>query len=290
MRGTVSAGMALALHELGLLPAFDAVYGSSAGAISGAWLLSSNPEGLRGWADPEYARTLIRWSSLLRGRPVVDVRTLIEVLYQTEFPMDFDSVLASPVEYHPLGTDAETGESTDLRPLIANPVELRLALRASASLPFLAGPPVELRGRRFYDAGVAESIPFRTPLAGGATHVLVLRSRRPLSINGADPHLDGSTGSDVSPALRPPRSIRLLTRTTLRNESTALRAALLTRRVRTAADVARIIAMGAEGKTLMIYPPTTTPPVSRLTTDSRLLTAALESGRGGHAHLFTADS
>jgi len=273
MRGTVSAGMALALHELGLVPAFDAAYGSSAGAITGAWLLSSTPEGLRGWADPDYARTLIRWSALLRGRPVVDVRTLVEVVYQTEFPMDFDSVLASQVEYHPLGTDAETGESTDLRPLIADPVELRLALRASASLPFLAGPPVELRGRRFYDAGVAESIPFRTPLAQGATHVLVLRSRRPLTIKGAGPRVNGS------PVTRPPHSIRVLNRTTLRNESLALRTALLTRRVRTATDVARIIAMEAEGKALMIYPPATTPPVSRLTTDSRLLSGALESGR-----------
>lgn len=284
MRGTVSAGMALALHELDMVNAFDAVYGSSAGAITGAWLLSSTPEGLRGWADPDYARTLIRWSSLLRGRPVVDVRSLIEVVYQTEFPMDFASVLASPIEYHPLGTDAENGESTDLRPLIDDPVELRLALRASASLPFLAGPPVQLRGRRFYDAGVAESIPFRTPLAQEATHVLVLRSRRPLSPNGADRHLNGST---VSPAMRAPRSIRILTRTTLRNESLALRTALLTRRVRTAADVARIIAMEAEGKALMVYPPTTTPPVSRLTTDSRLLSAALESGREAAHELIT---
>src|SRR5215475_12182253 len=105
MRGMVSAGMALALHELGVVSAFDAVYGASAGAITGAWLLSSTPEGLRGWADQDYAKTLIRWSSLLRGRPVVDVRTLIEVVYQTEFPMDFDSILASPIEYHPLGTD-----------------------------------------------------------------------------------------------------------------------------------------------------------------------------------------
>jgi predicted patatin/cPLA2 family phospholipase len=273
MRGTVSAGMALALHELGLVPAFDAVYGSSAGAITGAWLLSPTPEGLRGWADPDYARTLIRWSALLRGRPVVDVRTLVEVVYQTDFPMDFDSVLASQVEYHPLGTDAESGESTDLRPLIASAVELRLALRASASLPFLAGPPVELRGRRFYDAGVAESIPFRTPLAQGATHVLVLRSRRPMALNGPGRHPNGS------PVPRPPRSVRILTRTSLRNESLALRTALLTRRVRTAADVARIIAMEAEGKALMIYPPATTPPVSRLTTDSRLLSGALESGR-----------
>ena len=40
MRGVISAGMALALDELGLVPAFDAVYGASAGAITGAWLLS----------------------------------------------------------------------------------------------------------------------------------------------------------------------------------------------------------------------------------------------------------
>ncbi|HEX3711874.1 MAG TPA: patatin-like phospholipase family protein [Trebonia sp.] len=301
MRGTVSAGMALALHELGLTNAFDAVYGASAGAITGAWLLSSTPEGLRGWADPDYARTLIRWSALLRGRPVVDVRTLVEVVYQTEFPMDFASVLASPVEYHPLGTDAVTGESTDLRPFIATAAELRLALRASASLPFLAGPPVQLRDRRFYDAGVSESVPFRTPLAQGATHVLVLRSRRPLAAetpaetaaeaDGAA-ELDGWTGpaartadpggsavpADVR-AARPPRSIRLLARTALRRESLALRTALLTRPVRSAADVARIAIAEARGTALTIYPTPSTPPVSRLTTDAAMLAAALEAGR-----------
>ena len=287
MRGTVSAGMALALHELGVVPAFDAVYGASAGAITGAWLLSSTPEGLRGWADPDYARTLIRWSALLRGRPVVDVRTLIEVIYQTEFPMDFGSVLASEIEYHPLGTDAETGKSTDLRPLIGTPVELRLALRASASLPFLAGPPVELRGQRFYDAGVAESIPFRTPLAQGATHVLILRSRRPFAVepaNGSTAH--SSTAPNGAPVPRPPRSTLFLTRTTLRKESLALRTALLTRPARTVADVARITAREAEGKALTIYPPATVPPVTRLTTDARLLEAALESGRAATRELF----
>ena len=315
MRGTVSAGMALALHEFGLVNAFDAVYGASAGAITGAWLLSSTPEGLRGWADPDYARTLIRWSSLLRGRPVVDVRTLVEVVYQTDFPMDFASVLASPVEYHPLGTDAETGEATDLRPLIGDPAELRLALRASASLPFLAGPPVELRGRRFFDAGVAESVPFRTPLAQGATHVLVLRSRRPFASedpagqrdddadavaavldepaepagerpNGQRPseHRRGGQRPNVhrrpsQSGATPPRSIRILVRTALRHESLALRTALLTRPVRNAADVAHIALKEAEGKALTIFPPRSTPPVSRLTTDPRMLAEALEAGR-----------
>ena len=142
MRGTISAGMALALDELGLVPAFDAVYGASAGAITAAWLLS-RPQGLRGWTEPAYARTFIRRSGLLRGRPVADVRALIEELYQTTFPMDFAAVLASPIEFHPLATDAATGQSTDLRPLVGTPAELRLALRASAALPLLAGPPVE---------------------------------------------------------------------------------------------------------------------------------------------------
>jgi predicted patatin/cPLA2 family phospholipase len=300
MRGTISAGMALALHELGVVSAFDAVYGSSAGALTGAWLLSSEPDRLRGWADPDYAKTLIRWSSLLRGRPVVDIRTLVEEVYQTEFPMDFASILASPIEYHPLGTDAETGQSTDLRPLISTPVELRLALRASASLPFLAGPPVELGGRRFYDAGVAESIPFRTPLAQGATHVLLLRSRRPFTPEQLDPQAndlddlndpldddpDGPPGPDGTSPPRVPRSSRILARTALRRESLELRTALLTRPVRTAADVARIKLHEAEGKALMIYPPPSVPPVSRLTTDPRLLAAGLESGRQAARDLF----
>lgn len=298
MRGTISAGMALALHELGLMPAFDAVYGASAGAISGAWLVSSRPEGLRGWAEPSYAKTLIRLSGPLRGRPVVDVRTLVEVVYQTQWPMDFGSVLASAVEYHPLATDAASGEATDLRPLIGGPAELRLALRASASLPFLAGPPVRLRGRRFYDAGVAESIPFRTPLAQGATHVLVLRSRRALppanatdaaAPNGVDPDdLTGVTAAALSvndgdPASagnpRPPREVRILARTALRKESPELRTALLTRSARTAADVARIAELEASGRAMSIRPPLDSPPVSRLTTDGALLAAGFEAGR-----------
>ena len=51
MRGTISAGMALALDELGLVSAFDAVYGASAGAITGAWLLSL-PQGLPAGPNP----------------------------------------------------------------------------------------------------------------------------------------------------------------------------------------------------------------------------------------------
>src|ERR1044071_2792696 len=40
MRGVVSAGMVAALEELGFRDCFDAVYGSSAGAISGAYFIA----------------------------------------------------------------------------------------------------------------------------------------------------------------------------------------------------------------------------------------------------------
>ena len=245
MRGTISAGMALALDELGLVTAFDAVYGASAGAITGAWLLS-RPQGLRGWTEPAYARAFIRRSGLLRGRPVADVRSLIEELYQTTFPMDFAAVLASPIEFHPLATDAITGQSTDLRPLVGTQVELRLALRASAALPLLAGPPVELGGRRFYDAGLSESVPYRTALAQGATHVLVLRSRRdpPTAPDGKAPDGQAPDGQALD-APAPPRSARLIARTTLRRESPALRATFLARDARRAEDDRRLAAYQA---------------------------------------------
>jgi predicted patatin/cPLA2 family phospholipase len=294
MRGTVSAGMALALDELGLVTAFDAVYGASAGAITAAWLLS-RPEGLRGWTEPAYARAFIRRSGLLRGRPVADVRALIEELYQTTFPMDFAAVLASPIEFHPLATDAATGQSVDLRPMVGTPAELRLALRASAALPLLAGPPVEFAGRRFYDAGLSESVPYRMALAQRATHVLVLRSRRdPLTV--PDGHV-------------PARSVRLIARTTLRRESPALRAVFLARDARLAADDRRLAeyqsapappspastppappspasnsaaatsAPVALAAVFSIRPSAGSPVVSRLATDGRLLRAAFESGR-----------
>jgi predicted patatin/cPLA2 family phospholipase len=316
MRGTISAGMALALDELGLVSAFDAVYGASAGAITGAWLLS-RPQGLLGWTEPAYARAFIRRSALLRGRPVADIRALIEELYQTTFPMDFAAVLASPVEFHPLATDAATGQSADLRPLCGTPADLRLALRASAALPLLAGPAVQFHGRRFYDAGLSESVPYRTALAQGATHVLVLRSRRgPIAVPE-----DGRV---------PARSARVIARTALRRETPALRAAFLGRDARLAADDRRLAeyqsapppeppatpqpsapqpsaplgaaplpsaplpsaplgaaplaasvtpASGASAAVFSIRPPAGSPAVSRLATDGRLLRAAFESGR-----------
>jgi hypothetical protein len=168
--------------------------------------------------------------------------------------MDFAAVLASPVEFHPLATDAATGQSTDLRPLCGSPAELRLALRASAALPLLAGPPVQLDGRRFYDAGLSESVPYRTALAQGATHVLVLRSRRePAAAQAA-----GEAAATTLDGRGPARSARMIARTALRRETPALRTAFLGRDARLADDDRRLA--DYQSAPPATAPPATTPP------------------------------
>lgn len=273
MRGSVSAGMALALHELGLLGAFDAVYGASAGAISAAWLVSSRPEGLRGWADQSFASALIRKRNLLRGRPLVDVERLIEQIYVHEFPLDYASILANPLELHPLATDIDTGEVADLHRELTDCPALRLAIRASAALPVLAGAPIKLGGHRYFDAGLAESVPFRQALRDGATHVLVLRSR---------PALAGAAAERVEPSL----GARFVARVALRRHPAQLRASYLCRAARLVDDDRVLAAYDDDGAplgdraVLSLRPDASMPAVSRLETNSSLLGEAFEIGRG----------
>ncbi|BBH69532.1 patatin family protein [Actinoplanes sp. OR16] len=274
MRGTVSAGMALALHEAGVTGAFDAVYGASAGAITGAWLLSGTPEKLSGWAEPSYARAMIRLSNVWRGKPMVDVHHLVEHIYAEVENMDFAAILGNAIEYHPLATDCATGESTDLRPLLTGPAELRLALRASAALPLLAGPPVRLGGRRFYDAGLAESVPYRTALAQGATHVLVLRSRPPIT-------------AAAGPAAEPSWGARMIARTALRGHTPELHRSYLARALRLHEDEATLAEYDRSGAAVLsIRPPASAPVVGRLTKDGAVLLAALEAGRSAARTVF----
>ena len=182
MRGAVSGGMALGLDELGLAGAFDAAYGSSAGTLNAMWLVS----GRRARRHPDVDRPAARRRADLApprrccgGARWSTSQRLVEERYEQLSPGLFDAVLAGRTELHPIATDVETAEAVDLHAASSTTRRsLRLALRASAALPLLAGPPVAIDGRRYIDAGLSAAIPFRAALADGATHVLVLRSRR----------------------------------------------------------------------------------------------------------------
>lgn len=179
MRGSVSGGMALGLDELGLADNFDAAYGSSAGTLNAMWLLSGRIRaGMPTWTDPGLNKELISWRRMIGRRPIVDVQRLIERRYEQLSPGLFTSVLASKTELHPIATEVSTGQAVDLNFHVTDEVSLREAIRASATLPLLAGDPVTIGGSRYLDAGLSAAIPLHAAIADGATHVLVLRSRR----------------------------------------------------------------------------------------------------------------
>jgi predicted patatin/cPLA2 family phospholipase len=270
MRGAVSGGMALALDELGLRDAFDAAYGSSAGSLNAMWLVSGRVrEGIPTWVDPKLVNELIKPARLLRGGPVVDITTLVEERYEQLAPGLFDAVLAAGTELHPIATDVESATAVDLHDRIADDRTLRLALRATACLPLLAGPPVQLDGRRFIDAGLSAAIPFRAAIEDKATHVLVLRSRR----HGE--RVEPSTGLGAA-----------LTARALRRVSPALERAFLTRVEREHADEDFLDAPPSEPAILSIHPPPGSPVPSRLERDIEVVRAGLEAGRqAAHAAL-----
>jgi predicted patatin/cPLA2 family phospholipase len=267
MRGAVSGGMTLALHEAGLTRCFDAAYGSSAGALGAAWLMSGQVDaGLQTYFDAGIVDRVIRPRRAVGRGPIVDMDHMIGTIYERVAPGFFELVLASPVDLHPLATDVETGEAVDLHDAIHDVASLRDALRATSRLPLLAGPPVVLDGRRYLDAGLSAAIPFRAAMAGGATHILLLRSRR--------------AGDRTAP---PSRASRLVFARLLRRLGPEVAAAYLSRAQREGEDEDELERRAAdpalEPHILTIRTAADAPTVSRLERDSSKLGPALEAGR-----------
>jgi predicted patatin/cPLA2 family phospholipase len=171
MRGVVSAGMSAAIEQLGLTDAFD-----SAGAFNGAFLLAGQAAYLtalypHGFGNPDFVGV----AQLLRGRPVFDMDYVVGDVWRRQRPLRTDAILASEIALHCTATDVATAAITDLTDL-TDDAEIRGAIRASGRLPWLAGPPVEFRGRRWLDATLAEAIPIHAARTT-ATDMLVLQTR-----------------------------------------------------------------------------------------------------------------
>jgi predicted patatin/cPLA2 family phospholipase len=176
MRGVVSAGMTAAIEQLGLRDAFDEVHGASAGAFNGAFLLAGQAAYLaalypHGFGDP----TFVSLRQVLRGRALFDMDYVIGEVWRRQRPLRIEEILNSGIELHCTATDADSAEIVDLTHL-RDGDDIRCAMRASGRLPWLAGPPVQFRGRRWLDATLAEAIPVHAAQTT-ATDMLVLQTR-----------------------------------------------------------------------------------------------------------------
>lgn len=178
MRGVISGGMLAALEDLGLWDAFDGVYGSSSGALNGAYA----------YAGDNWKQLAIYWEHLTDRRFISPLRGLTGNLIGLDYA--FDEVVGRAV---PLDADAVLDSKAPLTVAItlvdelrteavssfAGPADLVAALRASAWLPLAVRGTSTFRGRRAIDGALLTVHPFRLALLDGCTHVLCLSTRPP---------------------------------------------------------------------------------------------------------------
>jgi len=229
MRGCISAGMVCAVHHLNLTDSFDVVYGSSAGTIVGAYLIT----GQLPWFGPEVyydclttaGKRFIDTRRLLRaigfglldprllkdvltrpthGKPVLNLPYLLNTTLQQKKALDWDKFVekqkVQPLKVVASGCKSEKAMVFDYESkAFENREELAMSMHASCLLPGIAGPLMNfdtragshpgakkfvlgnnLKGDRYEplaDALLFEPLPYRSAVAEGATHVVVIRSR-----------------------------------------------------------------------------------------------------------------
>ncbi|MCF4164201.1 patatin-like phospholipase family protein [Zavarzinia compransoris] len=205
MRGVVAGGMVSALEALGLVDCIDVVYGTSAGACAGAYMLAGQAlQGTSIFYEDINNPTFLRIGRVLIRRPIMRVDYLIDHVMRRSRPLDTAAVLASPIPLVMMTTDVETGKAHALRDFPDGDSVLE-GLRATTRLPLVAGMPVTWRdGRQLVDGALTEPIAVETAAVEGATHILVLTTRHDIgTVDGGKvrPWFARMLARHVSPAV-----------------------------------------------------------------------------------------
>jgi predicted patatin/cPLA2 family phospholipase len=193
MRGAFGAGVQAGFAEAGLsFDAFDALYGSSAGALNLMYWVSRWPRrGTRVYLDEltrredpaflRYRTPLELFSKLFRGEPVMDLKAIERAMGSAQ-PIDKDAILRhhAPILFPLTRADNLTTDMLDVRSLSKD--LLLPTLLAAAAVPVLCDH-YQLEGCPFLDGAFAAPLPVTRALADGYSDLVVIltlpRWRRP---------------------------------------------------------------------------------------------------------------
>lgn len=177
MRGVVSAGMLVALEQLGITGCIDLVVGTSAGALAGAFFVDGRAvEGSVLFYTELHDEPFLDRSRLLRREAALDLHYLVDSAAVSR-GLDFGAVADSPIPLYATVSPADPESSRRMFRVDGDMERVSSILKASASLPVLAGSAKLVDGEHYLDGGLHEQIPWRTAASLGATHVLVLPSK-----------------------------------------------------------------------------------------------------------------
>lgn len=174
-RGTVSGGMCLILESAGLIDAIDIIYGTSSGALNGAFTAAGQAAlGSTNYEDVAN-RQFYNPFRLIGKRGVIDFDFLLNQIIRNRKPLDVTKFKSGP-DFRAIAVNPKT-QSVEILKDFNNVDEIMQAIRVSCALPYLTGPPSKFRGVPMIDGGILAPIPYKQALEEGATDVLVLRSR-----------------------------------------------------------------------------------------------------------------
>lgn len=177
MRGVVSAAMLCAIEDAGFATVFDSIYAASSGAMNVAYFLGGETwYPLSIYYDELATRQFINLWRLLRGRPILNLGYAFDTVIGRTKPLDLQSVLDSPVEFHVAVTDVDALRTLSVSEF-TSPADLKETLLASTWLPIAVPGTALWRGRRAIDGGALTAFPAALARADGCTHVLSLSTR-----------------------------------------------------------------------------------------------------------------
>jgi len=171
MRGVISAGAMVPMEALGFTEGFDAVYGSSAGALNGAYLLANQAA----FGASVYYRDVAnrRFINFLRPRKVLDMDFVFDEVVGSRSRLDVARIRSNRTPLHVVVTDARTGEEA-VHSSHDPGIDVLTALKASAAVPILYDRTVALNGSHYVDGSLVNPLPVERAIRDGCTDILVV--------------------------------------------------------------------------------------------------------------------
>lgn len=173
MRSVFSCGLLDGLLSFDFQP-FERYYGVSAGAFNLAAYLAGY-EGLSFSIirDAVFSGRLIGYRRFLAGGHLLDLDWLESHIFASGL-FDPARVFRNNSALVIVATDVVSGSA---RYLLANPDNLALLIKASASLPMAYRGFPQIAGRDMTDGGVADGTPITEAMRRGAKRIMLIRSR-----------------------------------------------------------------------------------------------------------------
>lgn len=178
MKCAYSAGVLDVFLDLGFDKMFDYGIGVSAGAANLASFEAGQRDRNRRFyvshsKDPRY----ISFSNLIKTGSLFGLQYIYGTLTNSDGgdPLDYDRMLANPMDMWLCATDAETGEVRyfNKKELVKDSYE---PIMAGCCLP-VACKAIEYQGHYYYDGGIRDSIPVEKALSDGCTKIVYVSSK-----------------------------------------------------------------------------------------------------------------